>query len=102
MKMTIDYDLFKDKLNALSSEFFAVTDGKQALPILSIHQILRECEIGEYFPYKTAYFNGVRDGRATARPQGEWIDHSEEGYVECPFCEHLTNCEDNIDELHYC
>ena len=36
------------------------------------------------------------------RPQGEWKDHSEEGYVECPFCEHLTNCEDNIDELHYC
>ena len=27
----------------------------------------------EYFPYRTAYFNGVRDGRATARPQGEWI-----------------------------
>ena len=36
------------------------------------------------------------------RPQGEWIDHSEDGYVECPFCEHLTTCEDNIDELHYC
>lgn len=36
------------------------------------------------------------------RPQGMWIDHSEDGYVECPFCEHLTNCEDNIDELHYC
>ena len=27
----------------------------------------------EYFPYRTAYFNGVRDGRATARPRGEWI-----------------------------
>lgn len=77
MEMTIDYDLFKYKLNALSSEFFAVTDGKQALPILSIHQILRECEVGEYFPYRTAYFNGVRDGRATARPQGEWIPVSE-------------------------
>lgn len=37
------------------------------------------------------------------RPTGEWIDHSDdEGYVECPFCEHLTNCEGNIDELHYC
>lgn len=37
------------------------------------------------------------------RPQGEWIDHSEnEGYVECPICGHLTNCEGNIDELHYC
>jgi len=33
---------------------------------------------------------------------GYWIDHSDEGYVECPFCDHATNCEDNIDELHYC
>jgi len=33
---------------------------------------------------------------------GEWIDYSDEGYVECPFCGHATNCEDNIDELHYC
>jgi hypothetical protein len=33
---------------------------------------------------------------------GHWIDHSEEGYVECPLCGHATNCEDNIDELHYC
>ena len=39
---------------------------------------------------------------AYARPKGEWIDHSEDGYVECPICEHLTTCEDNIDELHYC
>ena len=22
------------------------------------------------------------------RPQGEWIDYSNEGYVECPFCHH--------------
>lgn len=41
--------------------------------------------------------------KATERPQGEWIDHSEDyGYAECPFCEHLTNCEGNIDELHFC
>lgn len=33
---------------------------------------------------------------------GHWIDHSEESYVECPLCGHATNCEDNIDELHYC
>ena len=36
------------------------------------------------------------------RPTGHWIDYSDEGYVECPFCGHATNCEDNIDELHYC
>lgn len=36
------------------------------------------------------------------RPKGEWIDYSNEGYVECPFCHEATNCEDNKDELHYC
>ena len=33
---------------------------------------------------------------------GKWIDHSEEGYVECPICGHLTTCEGNIEDLHYC
>lgn len=34
---------------------------------------------------------------------GNWIDHSEdEGYVECPFCHELTNCNGNKEELHYC
>ena len=42
-------------------------------------------------------------GKYEDRPCGEWIDHSEDyGYAECPFCEHLTNSEGNIDELHYC
>ena len=37
------------------------------------------------------------------RNTGEWIDYSaDEGYVECSICGHLTNCEGNIDELHYC
>lgn len=36
------------------------------------------------------------------RPKGEWIDCQEYGYVECPFCGHATNCEDNKDELHFC
>ena len=36
------------------------------------------------------------------RPKGKWIDSSEDGYVECPFCHSATTCEDNIDELHYC
>jgi hypothetical protein len=33
---------------------------------------------------------------------GKWIDYRDEGFVECPYCGHATNCEDNIDELHYC
>ena len=47
---------------------------------------------------------GYREGYKDAQKQksGKWIDYSDEGYVECPFCGHATNCEDNIDELHYC
>ena len=43
--LTINYDLFKDKLNALNSEIFTVTDEQQVLPILAIYQILKECEV---------------------------------------------------------
>ena len=51
----------------------------------------------------------VYDGEACAklmdlvdRPTGEWIDYSDEGYVECPFCHSATNCDGNKDELHFC
>lgn len=37
-----------------------------------------------------------------SRPSGVWIDNSEDGYVECPFCHSATTCEDNIEELHFC
>lgn len=36
------------------------------------------------------------------RPKGRWIDHSDEGYVECPKCGSATNCDDNINDLHFC
>lgn len=36
------------------------------------------------------------------RKKGEWIDYTDDGYVECPFCHSATNCDDNIDELHFC
>jgi len=36
------------------------------------------------------------------RKVGKWIDYSDDGYVECPFCGSATNCDDNINELHYC
>ena len=57
------------------------------------------------YTFEEAFQKTVCENRlyCPARPQGEWIDHSEDyGYVECPFCEHLTNCEGNKDELHYC
>ena len=39
----------------------------------------------EYFPYRTAYFNGVEDGRATARSRGKW-NYIQAGMPICPFC----------------
>lgn len=36
------------------------------------------------------------------RPTGRWIDYSDDGYVECPFCHSATNCDGNKDELHFC
>ncbi len=36
------------------------------------------------------------------RPKGYWIDHSDEGYVECPKCGSATNCDGNINDLHFC
>lgn len=53
--------------------------------------------------YRNGHIDGVLQGeKLYARPHGEWIDHSDEGYVECPFCGSATTCEDNKDELHYC
>lgn len=38
------------------------------------------------------------------RKTGKWINHIEDGYVECPVCGHLTTCwnEDGLEDLHYC
>lgn len=36
------------------------------------------------------------------RPQGEWKDYSDDGFVECPFCGSATTCDGNKDELHFC
>lgn len=36
------------------------------------------------------------------RKTGKWIDYAEDGYVECPFCHSATNCDGNIEELHFC
>ena len=43
--MTIDYDLFREKLNTLNGEIFKMTNEQQVLPVLAIHQILKECEV---------------------------------------------------------
>lgn len=49
--------------------------------------------------WKLAYERGNAEGRPR---NGKWIDYSDEGYVECPFCHSATNCSGNKDELHYC
>ena len=36
------------------------------------------------------------------RKTGKWIDYTEDGYVECPFCHSATNCDGNKEELHFC
>lgn len=61
------------------------------LKILSVIDNAQAVDISgnEYFPYRTAYFNGVRDGRATARPQGEWINHRNDyghNIADCSLC----------------
>ena len=39
----------------------------------------------------------------SAQPENvEWIDYSDDGYLECPFCHSATNCDGDKDELHYC
>lgn len=46
---------------------------------------------------------GIKNGTPyKERRKGKWIDYQDEGFVECPFCESTTTCEDNKDELHYC
>lgn len=46
--------------------------------------------------------SALRNISSVTQKSGKWVDYSDEGYVECPFCGHATNCEDDIDELHYC
>ena len=34
--------------------------------------------------------------------KGHWIDHSDEGYVECSNCGSATNCDGTVADLHFC
>ena len=44
----------------------------------------------------------IKDLPSVQPRKGNWIDYSDEGYVECPVCHSATNCDGNKDELHYC
>jgi hypothetical protein len=66
-----------------------------------------DSEIG-VFPIKIGFneIEKVINEQPTIEPEpqrtGRWIDHAEEGYVECPFCHSATNCDGNMSELHFC
>ena len=66
-------------------------------------EILRIQEL-EQAQFDKMYELGYQAGRAAQpeRQKGEWIDYTEDGYVECPFCHNATNCDGNKDELHFC
>ena len=53
-------------------------------------------------PYYRALSEAIQLVSAQPQRTGRWIDHAEEGYVECPFCHSATNCDDNISDLHFC
>ena len=53
--------------------------------------------------FKAGYKQAIIDGKTNfSRPQGEWIDYSDDGFVECSVCGCATTCDDNKDELHFC
>ena len=55
----------------------------------------------EYSPFRTAYFNGVEDGRATARLKGEWINHrndSGHNIADCSLCGKTMQWHDEDEE----
>ena len=73
------------------------------IPVLNVIETINNAQAvdisgSEYFPYRTAYFNGVRDGRATAIPQGKWID-KEHGRYECSVCGHFPATQSGLPWL---
>ena len=67
--------------------------------ILALH----DCYNGFSDTYDKACIIGVIDEQPTIESKkGRWIDYSDEGFVECPFCHSATNCDGNKEELHFC
>ena len=70
--------------------------------IKQLHDIRNSDAMPVYFKPAIAEVINVLLCDVRENIRGEWIDYSDEGYVECPFCHSATNCEGNKDELHYC
>lgn len=79
-----DYISRQEAINALDKRFDSIPM-EQTTEILQLRKDLRELPPAQ-----------------PERQKGEWIDYTEDGYVECPFCHNATNCDGNKDELHFC
>lgn len=77
---------------------------------------LLQIRVDESFLSKVSYLqriNGFKSVAETVRKtvekeyekektQGYWIDFRDDGYIECPICHSATNCEDDVNDLHFC
>lgn len=94
--------------------YIRVSDIKELSPVQSEQELLKDGTLVVKTDFDMTKFdrvnviqNGTHYGDLfyqddDTRRKGKWIDYSDEGYVECPFCHSATNCDGNKDELHYC
>lgn len=73
---------------------------EEAIKILQVAKA--EIEWSAPLDYQEAIDMAIEALSEPERKKGKWIDHSDEGYVECPFCHSATNCDGNKDELRFC
>ena len=61
----------------------------------------KACECAEEHSQLAEWLKELKQLRKQKKT-GHWIDHSDEGYVECSNCGSATNCDGNIADLHFC
>ena len=96
-------EAYKLAIQALSQEPCDDVVSRQAV-IDMIEGFIADATSHGISPRLDPYYvmNGIKGLPSVTQKYGKWIDYREDGFVECPFCGHATNCEDDIDELHYC
>ena len=70
--------------------------------LIDADALMRDIEHYHVSDGKFQHWVEVQPTIETERKKGKWIDYTEYGYVECPFCKSATNCDGNKDELHFC
>lgn len=80
-----------------------MTRGEAVNWLINISADIGKAEHRELWHYEQALLE-IREMLESEpeRKKGEWIDCTEDGYVECPFCHSATNCDGNKHELHFC